>query len=276
MEIVKIHLKDRFPFLAENGKDPTLTAYLQDHVGDREIIRPCLVVCPGGGYGNVAPREAEPVAMDFLPTGFQIFVLTYSIAPHGYPSQLREVAAVMELLQENAAAWRCDPQKIALMGFSAGGHLAAHYANSYDSEAVRQVFPSSKPVQASVLCYPVISVDPKFTHYNTVRRLTGCEPEDLKNPEQFSCDKLVTKNTPPTFIWHTEEDELVPVMNSRLYAQALKANGIAHELYIYPKGQHGLATVDFKTCRALTPEVSVARQWVSNARRWLTDTLQFG
>ena len=146
MRCETIHLKDRYPFLGENGCDPTLQLYLPYNMVEmnrQDQKRPCLLLCPGGGYRMVSQREAEPIALHFLPEGMNVFVLTYSVAPHRYPTQLREVAAAMELICANADQWNCDTDRVAIMGFSAGGHLAAHYSTSYDSAAVREVFPKA-------------------------------------------------------------------------------------------------------------------------------------
>ena len=125
----KLYLKDYYSFLGEDGRNPYLETYLpfnltEMHRENRK--RPCMVVCPGGGYSMCSQRESEPVALKFLADGYNVFVINYSVAPHRFPCQLREVAAVMELIYKNADAWNCDTEKIAIIGFSAGGHLAAH------------------------------------------------------------------------------------------------------------------------------------------------------
>lgn len=128
------HLKDFYRELGKNGCDATLTTYLPDNLPEMGRIderRPCLLICPGGGYEFCSKREQEPIALYFLPNGFNVFILKYSAAPNRYPTQLREVAAAMELIYKNADAWHCDTNRIAIMGFSAGGHLAAHYSNVY-------------------------------------------------------------------------------------------------------------------------------------------------
>ncbi len=277
MRYEKIHLKENFAFLGDEGRDPVVELYLPFNMTEmnrQDQKRPCMVLCPGGGYGMVSQREAEPIALHLLPEGFNVFVLTYSVKPHKFPTQLREVAAVMELIYENADAWNCDVQRVAIMGFSAGGHLAAHYSTAYDIPEVRQVFPGSKPVQASVLCYPVINAWPGNCHEGSFQNLSGdTYPLSDEVMAKFSCDMLVTERTPPAFLWHTAADNAVPVNNSLLYAQALAKHKIPFGLHIYPAGQHGLATVDAQTNGDLAPAVQAAQAWLPALKQWLKNTL---
>ena len=269
-----IHLKDRYPFLGADGRDPIVECYLPEpmaEMGWEDRKRPCLVICPGGGYGMVSQREGEPIAFHFLPKGYNVFVLTYSVAPHRFPVQLQEVAAVMQTIYDCAEQWHCDTERIALMGFSAGGHLAAHYSNCWNIPQVRQVFPESKPVQASVLCYPVITVDGMNAHLGSFYNLLGVDTLEDIPAEQFSCERLVTAQTPPAFLWHTAEDPVVPVLNSLRYAAALSEQGIPFALHIYTKGTHGLATVDDQTNPPLPEEVAYAERWLQEAGKWLSD-----
>lgn len=270
-----IHLAERFPQLAQNGCDPKLALYLPDNMKDMgrgDQKRPCLLVCPGGGYRGVSQREGEPIALHFLPYGYNVFVLWYSVSPNRFPTQLREVAAAMELIYENAEAWHCDIEKIAIMGFSAGGHLAAHYSNAYHWPEVREMFPESKPVNASLLCYPVITADPKHAHLGSFRNLLGKEELTQEEQLRFSCNKMVTGQTPPTFLWHTRRDQMVPVMNTLLYGQALAENDIPFAVHIYPEGVHGLATVDSVTNDEISPAATLAKDWLEAARKWLSFT----
>ena len=271
-----IHLKDHYPFLGENNCDPTLTTYLLDmnpEIKRKDKLLPAILVCPGGGYSYVSPREAEPMAMKFLPYGFHIFVLTYSVAPNHFPTQIREAAAAMEMIYANAEQWGVDTNRIAIMGFSAGGHLAGHYTNSYDIPEVREVFPESKPVSACVLTYPVVTADSRYYHGGSIRNVSGHQQPTAEDEDKFSLNKLVTPRTPPTFLWHTAEDQLVPVMNSLLYAQALAENKVSFALRVYPHGAHGLATADDQTCTNLHPLAADAHAWIADAAKWLKDTL---
>ena len=267
-----LHLKDYFSFLGNDGCDPTVEMYLPYNMvemnrGDRK--RPCMIVCPGGGYSMCSQREAEPIALQFLPDGFNVFVIRYSVAPHRFPTQLREVAALMELIYRNADEWNCDTSKIAIIGFSAGGHLAAHYSTMYDCKEVREVFPESKPVNASVLCYAVITADPAGGHMGSYDNLLGKTERTKDEIDYFSCDRNIKETTPPAFLWHTAEDNCVPVINSILYAKALSEKKVPFELHIYPYGCHGAATCDKHTLDNVDDKMLHNTAWIPAARKWL-------
>ena len=267
----KIHLKEQFAFLGVNDADPTLELYLPYNLSEmkrEQQKRPCMLVLPGGAYAFCSQRESEPIALHFLPEGYNVFVLTYSVAPHRFPTQLREVAAALELIHANADKWNCDVTKIALMGFSAGGHLAAHYATQYDCAEVREVFPQSKKISASVLSYPVITADWSFTHQGSMLNLLGHQPTE-EDVRKFSNEKNVREDMPPTFLWHTVNDETVPVLNSIVYAKALAEKNVPFELHIYPCGDHGLATADSQTCDNVDVHVQHVSAWLSNLKIWL-------
>ncbi len=276
MVVEKLHLKDYYSFLGEDGKDPTLTLYLpynMKEMGRENAKRPTMIVCPGGGYGMCSEREAEPVAVQFLHQGFNVLVLNYSVQPNRFPTQLCEVAATMELVYENCEKWNCDTQKIAIIGFSAGGHLVAHYSNAYDCDEVRRFFPESKNVNATVLCYPVITAGEKFSHKGSFLNLLGHAPSESE-VERFSCEKLVSDKTPKTFIWHTAQDNGVPVENSHLYAMALSEKKIPYELHIYPFGYHGMSTCDSQTLDNVDDVAKYNNIWLLQLERWLKMTFE--
>ena len=271
MKHERLELKNYFDFIGANGENPVVETYLPYNMVEmnrQNQKRPCVVVCPGGGYGMCSERESEPIALQFLSEGFNVFVLTYSVAPHRFPTQLREVAATMELIYANAEEWNCDTDKIAIIGFSAGGHLAAHYSTMFDCKEVREVFPESKSVNASVLAYPVIDADFNNTHQGSFMNLLGHAP-DKDEEEYFSCNRQVKETTPPAFIWHTAEDGCVPVVNSISYAKALIEKKVPVELHIYPFGGHGLSTSDRETIDNVTNIVKYNNIWLDSVKRWL-------
>jgi len=267
-----IHLKDIYPALAELSDDPTLTTYLPYNLaemGRQDMLHPAVLICPGGGYSWCSKRENEPVALKLLSWGYRAFVLEYSCAPRSFPTQPCEVAAALELIYANAQAWNIDVNRIAIMGFSAGGHLAGLYSNRYDCPEVRALFPNSKGVAASILCYPVISADPKYRHEGTIINISGHQDITQADIAAYSLERLVSDRTPATFIWHTAEDASVPVINSVFYAQALAQHNIPFDLHIYTSGRHGLSTVDDMSCNDLDEKTCLAAQWLHELSQWL-------
>lgn len=276
MRYFTVELKENYATLGNDGKNPTMVCFLPHNIkemGRENAKRPCILVCPGGGYGFCSQREAEVIALKFVNMGFNAFLLYYSVAPHRYPSALCEVAAAYDTICNNADEWNCDTEKMGIIGFSAGGHLSAHYSNAYNSDAVKTLFPNAKRPDFCVLCYPVITADPTFAHQDSFRQLLGYYPEGAEQ-DKFSCEKLVTPDTPPTFIWHTREDQAVPVKNSLAYATALTENNVPYTLHIYPYGEHGLSTCDKLTLNEndITSKKVLAQGWLDELKKWL-DTI---
>ena len=273
MKYEKLHLKEHFAFLGNKGADATLELYLpynMSEMGWENKKRPCILVLPGGAYRFCSQRESEPIALHFLPEGCNVFVLTYSTKPYCHPQQMLEVAAAMELIYQRAEEWNCDTSKIVIMGFSAGGHLAAHYSTMYDCPEVWEKFPESKAVSGAVLCYPVITADMSFTHQESIRNLCGHEPTEAEI-RRFSNENNVKNTTPPTFLWHTAADETVPVRNSIVYADALAREGVPFELHVYPKGRHGLSTSDKHSCDDVNADSIHNSVWLASLKQWLKD-----
>ncbi len=265
----QLQLKEYFGFLGENDANPTLDIYLPyDSMERKDRKRPCLLICPGGGYVFCTLRESEPVALEFLPEGFNVFILNYTCAPARFPTQIREVAAAMEVIYQNSEEWHCDTSKVSIIGFSAGGHLAAHYSTMFDCKEVREVFPESKAVNGSVLCYPVITALEGKCHSGSFESLLGHYPLTEEEMDYFSCDRCVNEKTPPAFIWHTFADNGVPVKSSLLYAEALEKYNIPFELQIYPQGGHGLSTCTYETHNELDESTVYNGKWISQVKGW--------
>lgn len=206
----------------------TLYAYLQENTHEIDANRqhPAMLIFPGGGYRFTSAREGEPLALACLGHGYSAFILHYSVAPNAqYPTQLREAEAALRYIRQHATQWNIHPQQIAVMGFSAGGHLAGNLATA------GEVRPNG-----AVLCYPVITAE-EYAHRDSFVALG----------KDISLEKCVDDKTPPTFLWHTADDGLVPVENSLLMAAALRKQGIPFELHIFQNGPHGLSLCNQQT-----------------------------
>lgn len=201
-----------------------------------------VIILPGGGYGVTAKSEGEPVALAFLGAGMQAFLLEYSVAPARWPQQLLETAAAIAWLRAHGAEYGVAPDRIAVCGFSAGGHLAGCAANLWDHPAIQETLgltgEQARP-NAAILSYPVITMG-EFGSGVTRANLFG----DAPAAEETSLEHSVTQRNPPTFLWATYTDGSVPVENTLLYANALRAKNVPFELHIFNKGPHamGLAT----------------------------------
>lgn len=203
--------------------------------------RPGVLILPGGGYGHTSPREAEPVALRFLVRGYVPFVLHYSVAPCRYPVALREAALAMRFIREHAAEFEVDISMVAAIGFSAGAHLCGCLGTLFDSAEVADLgTPELLKPDALGLCYPV-AVSWGATHEGSFRNLCG---GDEKLRARLSLDALVRPDMAPVFLWHTRDDEAVPVRNSLILARALEEKGIDFAMHIYRHGKHGLSTAD--------------------------------
>lgn len=224
--------------------EPSLTAYCPDNSEeiDKNARRISVLICPGGGYSIVSFREAEPVALAFTAFGYNAFVLNYECDPVRYPQALLQLSAAMALIRGKADEFNVDVDKIAVCGFSAGGHLAACLGTLWDEPFIRETLGINEGANrpnAMILGYPVITSG-KYAHKGSFEALLGedASPEMLR---QLSLETRVSKKTPPAFIWHTFEDTYVPVENSLLFARALRENGIPFELHIFPRGVHGMS-----------------------------------
>lgn len=258
--------------LSENA---VLRSYLLDageSLKDSEH-RPAVIVCPGGCYARKSLREGEPAALRFLSRGMQAFVLQYS-TPARFPCALAELGAAVALIRERAGEWHIDPRRIFLCGFSAGGHLCASLGTLHDRDFLRELLggklglsEGSWRPDGMILAYPVISSG-AYGHRESCEMLLGPDPrEDLL--ELISLEKHVTEKTVPAFVWHTGEDQTVPVENALLFAMALRRAGVPMELHIYERGEHGLAICDEVTGNTpsrIQPDVA---GWVELAVRWI-------
>ena len=199
-----------------------------------------VLVLPGGGYTHRAYHEGDPIARKFNALGFHAFVLQYRVMPDKYPAAQLDVLRALKIIRSRAGEFRLRPDQIAVLGFSAGGHLAACAGllhDKFDEKCGDEADAVSGRPDAMILCYPVASVTE--TYIKPGRELPeGTEYCD-ENGAAIDPDKLVTAGTPPTFIWHTAEDPVVPVCGSMQFASAMWECGNCCELHVFPKGPHG-------------------------------------
>ena len=227
--------------LGETDEDkPTLTAFLPE---PDKATGAAIVICPGGGYGKLAPHEGAGYAEWLAENGIVGIVLKYRLGPRGYrhPAMLNDAARAVRLTRAKAAEWKIDPQRVGIMGSSAGGHLASTLLTHFDAGQPEAADPierfSSRP-DVGILCYAVITLG-RYTHAGSKKNLLGENPAP-ELVELLSNEKQVTKDTPPCFVWSTGEDKAVPVENSLQFVSALRANGVRFDFHVYEKGPHGI------------------------------------
>lgn len=242
---------------------PTITYFAPDAA---KASGAAMVIFPGGGYGGLAKHEGAGYAEWFAQQGVAAFVVKYRLGSKGYrhPAMLNDAARAVRLVRANAGQWHVDPTRVGVIGSSAGGHLAATILTHFDAgnpDAADPVERMSSRPDLGVLCYAVITMG-KFTHGGSRKNLLGSDPlpELIEN---LSNEKQVTTQTPPCFIWHTWEDKGVPMENSMLFAEALRANGVAFELHIYEKGGHGIGLG--------IRDGSAPHRWADDLSAWLRE-----
>ena len=240
---------------------PSLTVYLP---GSMSAATPAVIVCPGGGYAMLASNhEGRQVANYLNSLGIAAFVLRYRLGPrYHHPIELGDAQRAIRTLRAHAAEWQLDSTRIGIMGFSAGGHLAMSASTIFDpgnSNAADVVDRASSRPDFSVLGYPVISMTASWTHLGSKRNLLG-DAADRNQARQLSGELNVTKHTPPTFIFQTNEDTVVPAENSLHYFLALRQAGVPSEMHVFEKGEHGVGLANDNA--ALSPWSVLLANWL--------------
>ncbi|MBQ7783619.1 MAG: alpha/beta hydrolase [Oscillospiraceae bacterium] len=278
MIIEKIYLEDHFPKLPKAREKTLVVLYIPEvwQEVDKEQTFPCTVICPGGGYQWCSEREAEPVALRMAGNGIAAAVVYYACGNQRYPLQMLEILAAITYVRRNSGRLHIKPDKIAVMGFSAGGHAACTAGLFWQEDIAREVldieYRENRP-DGMILCYPVITSG-KYTHEDSIKNLLGDSPSpELR--EKMSLEKQVTENAPHAFIWHTSEDGLVPAENSLYLAAALHEKGIDVEMHIYPRGHHGLSLCDETVSKPadIYDGVRYCSEWINHCMRWIKEIL---
>ena len=252
--------------LGTAAKDqPQVTVYLPSK---KQATGAAVVVCPGGGYGGLASSyEGHDIARWFNSFGVAGVVLDYRHRGKGYghPAPLQDAQRAIRLTRQRSAAWKIDPARIGIMGFSAGGHLASSAGTHFDQgdpQAKDIVERHSCRPDFMVLCYPVIAFGESYSHRGSQRNLLGPDP----TPELvrlMSSEKQVTDKTPPAFVWHTHEDRVVPSENAVQFYLALKRAKVPAELHLFLKGRHGLGLAQGKPGASAWP--AACRAWMETS-----------
>jgi acetyl esterase/lipase len=246
---------------SEDRDQPTLSIYLPSTA---KANGAAVVICPGGGYGALAvDHEGRQPAEWLNAHGVAAFVLKYRLGPrYHHPAPLQDAQRALRMVRARANEWQVDPNRIGIWGFSAGGHLASTAGTHFEEgkldagEPMERV--GSRP-DFLILCYPVITFTPPYAHLGSRNNLLGKEA-DPKLVEDLSNDKRVTARTPPTFLFHTNEDKGVPPENSVQFYLALRKAGVPAELHIYEHGRHGVG---------LAPKDPVLSSWPDRLAAWL-------
>lgn len=258
--------------LDEKYDNVFLDVYVADKI--EGFTRNAILVIPGGGYHNVcSSREGEPIAMAFMPYGYNAFVLSYSVDGQKiFPGQLIEASLAMKHIKDHAEEYNIDPERVFVTGFSAGGHLAAslgtmwHIPEIYEATGMKYGY--NKPA-GMMLGYPVISGASSFSHPGSFINLLGTETPTDEQLAKVSIENNVDEKSVPLYVMHTSNDEAVPVKNSLAIANAYATAGKTFELHIYPDAPHGVALGNEITAvnnpKYINPQIE---KWIENAVKW--------
>lgn len=253
---------DLWETLPENRSENTKLVY---YPAVKKATDSTIVIFPGGGYSHLAEHEGRGYA-EFLNTlGMDAFVCLYCVAPNRHPQEILDARRAVQFVRKNAEEFGINPEKVGVMGSSAGGHLTATISTLLDMYP--EVLTKPDAVDAmdfipnfQVLCYPVISLMDDFGHTGSGHNLLGSTEMDIPFRKYLAPHKMIHDKTPPAFIWHTLEDGAVPVENSLHYAAALHQKNIDAELHVFPFGPHGLG---------LAPAMPHVAQWSGLFANWL-------
>ncbi len=251
-----------------SAHDAPVIGYLHDD-HDRLVAhkkRPAIVICAGGCYRWLSPREKEPVALFFSALGYQSFLIEYSTGKRASDLRpLRELAEAVRLIRENAEAWHIEENHVAVLGFSAGGHLTASLGTLWQDPELG-LGEACRP-DALVLCYPVITAG-DFAHEESIANVSGGDP-DMR--EFLSLEKRVTADMPPTFVWHCTGDESVPVENTLLLVSAMRRAGVPFECHLFAGGAHGISMCN----REVETPNTAAQAWTGLCKTWLNQQFDY-
>lgn len=241
---------------------PSITPY----IAENNESGGCVIICPGGGYASLADEKEGSVPAEALnEQGISAFVLRYRTTPYNYQAMLSDICRAVRFVRYYAEEFGIEPDKVALMGFSAGGHLVSmnlEHAGEDDSNT-DDIDKLNGRASYGILCYPVISLIEPYAHEMSAENFLGTEnADDQTMAEKYSAQLGVTENMPPCFVWHCKTDTFVDYENSQMFADAMEEAGVECELHLYEDGEHGLGI-------AAKDDAGEARQWFGQCIGWL-------
>lgn len=256
--------------------DARVVGYLHDAIPTEmpnRMERPCVVVYPGGGYEFLSERESDPPALAFFAKGYQVFILYYSIGKRATDLRpLIDGSLTLMKIRGKSKEWGVLSDQIAVLGFSAGAHAAASLGTLWDHPALKKKIDTkggqNRP-NAMILCYPVITAG-KLAHQGSAEAVCGGTPTE-EQVRFYSLENQVSSKTPPAFLWHTVEDNTVPVENTLMFSAALQKNHIPFECHIYPNGRHGMSMCNVE----VNAENNHCATWFPLCAEWLGDLFHF-
>lgn len=250
----------------------TLTSYIAGTAPELPFNdkRKAILIIPGGAYAFCSDREGEPIAHCYLSCGFNAFVLNYSVTRTGdptWPNPLLDASAAMAYIRDHAEEFRIDPDYVFVIGFSAGGHLAASLGTLWNDDFIEKTLGIAKGYNrptGMILSYAVLT-GLEHAHRGSIDNILQDRKEDETARRELSLETRVSDDTVPAFIWSTRPDTTVPVQNSLLFATALANHGIPFEMHIYPEGGHGASLGNALVGRSLPGIAS----WMPDSVRWI-------
>ncbi|MDO4623636.1 MAG: alpha/beta hydrolase [Eubacteriales bacterium] len=288
--------------LVEGREEITLTTYIRDNVNAMELPnfkRPAVIVCPGGGYFDLSDAEGEPVALSFMNMGYHAFVLRYSVfGGNGFeadantiqvkpetvhPNPMLDIGRAILCIREHAEEWGVDPEHIAICGFSAGSHNCAMYSTYWSQPIVQDYFKVEKDMlrpAACILCYTLSDYTYMYevslkenefqrNFFNASSKIFIGENVTAEALDEVSPAKHINADNPPTFLWATSEDNLVPVQHTLRMAHALADANIPFEVHVFEEGPHGLSTAGQSSASSQSMCYPDAEKWLPLCGEWL-------
>jgi acetyl esterase/lipase len=253
-----------------NKKAPSITHFPSKI--DSSKLKPAIIVISGGGYfGRDVQKEGIPSSIFFQNIGFEVFLLNYRVSPYFYPTSIEDGKRSVQFIRFHAKKWDIDPQKIGVIGYSAGGHLASMITESKEQKKpipIDSVAKVSCITNFQILCYPIINLKEKSLSIKFVRAMILGKSLKFYPDKELNSSLNVNKQTPKTFIWHSINDKTISIEHSKLYVKALAQYNVPHQVHFYQKGGHGIGLAKKEKFKNFE-----VYKWTTSCKEWLLDNV---